>query len=158
MHRQERTILAACRAVASWLSLIVFAIAIGNLPRIDAPRLAPSEDRINGAYNVVAAGYVTGTGNAAVGASSINITMEVQDIYGESGRFHAQGFLENGRFAITGTVLGQAVTVEGRVDPRETRDGVMVPARISSTFRTADGSYGRICGPRRQDLVSRPNG
>lgn len=100
----------------------------------------------NGSYTLIFAGGFTGDGHAAVGGNQVaTIDGNVTDAAtGVTGTFKAVNLnLDNGHFTGTGTVMGVAVTVSGRV---EAADGkvVLVP-RLCCTFSTGSKG-GRIFG------------
>jgi hypothetical protein len=101
-----------------------------------------------GAYDIRIGGYVRGTGNAAVGATSVTITARVRDEDGNTGTLVAPALpITDGRFIGTGMLMGKTLRLSGRIDAP---DGELVPiARITGTFTVSDGHHGRVIGSRK---------
>lgn len=132
VKNRSRAILVACCLVAMFILAAGMARPAGN---------------VNGAYKVAVAGNFEGSGVAAVGGRRVNINCEVRDSDGRRGRLQAHLPMVNNRFNGTGTVMGQAMIISGRVDPPDQEGEVVRKARVYATF-TAGEDVGRIAGSR----------
>lgn len=104
--------------------------------------------RINGAYKVTARGAYEGSGNAAVGAKAVTLTLHLKNVEtGEAGTLVAPNMeMSEGRFKGTGSLGAVTVAISGRVDPAD--GGVVKRARITATFAMSNGLHGRFFGER----------
>jgi hypothetical protein len=97
-----------------------------------------------GSYKLEFRGAFTGSGNAAVAATSVTIDGLVRDASGNTGNLIAPNLtLRNGRFRGTGTAMGLPIILSGRVDPPA---DVLRVSRLVCTYRTSQGRFGRIVG------------
>ena len=102
----------------------------------------------NGDYNVVVGGMFKGRGVARIGANNISIDGDITDTNGINGEYNVKtSIMTENRFAGIGTVMGQRARFTGRVDtPDDKREKAIKGTRITATFKTDDGRYGRIIG------------
>lgn len=105
-----------------------------------------------GTYIIKVGGYFTGSGQASVSSAGVAISANVVDETGASGQLLvSKGLITNNRFRGTGTVMGQPITIEGRVDSADVKrtskkSQVQINPRIVATFQTADDHHGRVVG------------
>lgn len=140
-----RPLLNAHPTIFAWLAALAY-VALATTGTALAGPGGPAGT--NGAYKLICRGSYEGTGNAAVGASNVNVVLHLTNPdTGVSGTLHASNLtLDNGRFSGTGTFAGNSVTISGRV---EAPDGqVVTTARIMGTFEVSDGLHGRFAGAR----------
>lgn len=122
--------------------------------------LAQAPSAISGTYKILIRGNYTGEGVATVSDGFVTITATIKDDNGYQGTLTInQAGLVGDHFKGTGTVMGGALTVQGRVeakdpdpkagpantDPNNT-DPVVSDARIGATFAGPLGRGGRIVG------------
>jgi hypothetical protein len=125
--------------------------------------LAQAPATISGAYKILIRGNYTGEGVATVTEGFVTIDANVKDDNGFEGKLTiTQAGLVGDHFKGTGTVMGGALTVQGRVeakdpDPKAPGNGngaqnaagadpVVSDARIGATFAGPRGRGGRIVG------------
>ena len=110
--------------------------------------LSAKPREINGDYNVVVGGMFKGRGVARIGGNNISIDGDITDTNGINGEYiFKTSIKKENRFAGTGTVMGQRARFTGRVDaPDDKREKAIKGTRITATFKTDDGRYGRIIG------------
>jgi len=117
-----------------------------------------------GVYSVVVSGYWSGKGLARVGIGSVTIQVQVKNDAGQQGMLVAGLAMSDGYFHGSGTVIGTAITVSGRVDAADTiapsprpvrpngpqRRQIVTDARLQATFLTGGTQPhgGRIAGAR----------
>jgi hypothetical protein len=145
--------------IMSWCVAVLL-----GLPARDAFAKKPLPASFTGNFTVIVSGFWAGKGIATVTAGSVQINATVTDDAGNSGTLIATGLLVDTHFSGTGTVLGQNMTVEGRVegaDPNPSAgkgkgkgrgknsddDSVLTNARIGATF-FAGPHGGRVAGSR----------
>jgi hypothetical protein len=112
--------------------------------------LADSTTDGQGHYAIYVRGYWTGLGDATVTASTVTVTATVQIATGQSGQLILSNLpLTNNHFIGTGTVLGIAVSVDGRVQPPDpsNRQAVTTNAVLAATV-LGGGHAGRVAGGR----------
>ena len=88
------------------------------------------------------------TGKCDQEAGTVTITARVRDEDGNTGTLVAPALpITDGRFIGTGSLMGRAVKLSGRIDAPA---GELVPvARITATFTVSDGHHGRVIGSRK---------
>lgn len=92
----------------------------------------------NGSYTARVAGYFTGLGTAEVGDESVSLRVGLTAPGGISGELRAENLAINGPyFSGTGTAIGKAVVIRGRLDAAKA-------SRLVATFRSSDGRLGRL--------------
>ena len=97
-----------------------------------------------GTYELEVRGYLRGPGTATVTGTTIKIDANVQDENGRRTNIKLEGAkIVKDRFTGQGTAFNQKVTISGRIDPPA---GAVKVARITATYATANGRYGRISG------------
>jgi hypothetical protein len=98
------------------------------------------------------AGHYTGSGHARATDTGVKISAKVKDPDGKEYTLSARALaVVNNRFSGTGTLNGDPVQIDGRVDPQDQRNGeVLKKGRITLTFRSADGYHGRGAGDQRE--------
>jgi hypothetical protein len=97
------------------------------------------QDRVrNGTYGAMIGGFYKGTGSADVGDDRVSISAAITSRDGATGELIANDLVVEGPyFSGQGTILGQPMTIIGRVDaPRA--------SRLTATFFVSDGHAGRI--------------
>jgi hypothetical protein len=101
-----------------------------------------------GSYSVAVAGAFKGPGSANVAGINVFVDATVTDTNGASGALTFKVQLKgDNRFSVTGSVFGQSAQFTGRIDaPDDQKERGIKGVRISATFKTADGRYGRIIG------------
>jgi hypothetical protein len=99
-------------------------------------------------YNIKIAGFVQGSGQAQLNGSSLSITATVSQDGGPQCGFTASNLTidATSHFRGAGTVLGQPITIGGRLDDPQESETLLKTRRLVGTFFTADGSYGRVVG------------
>jgi hypothetical protein len=143
---------------------LCMAILLG-LPARDAFAKKPLPASYTGNFTVIVSGFWAGQGSATVTAGSVQISATVTDDAGNSGTLIANGLaLVDNHFSGTGTILGQNMTVEGRVEGADPNppagkgkgkgkgknsddDSIVTNARIGATF-AAGPHGGRVAGSR----------
>src|ERR1700730_6123022 len=97
--------------------LLILATAFGLL----SGRAGASGAAI-GDYSIAIAGSYKGTGTATLTATTVSVTGSVTDQNGNSGSLIASNLVIDGNhFSGSGTVMGTAMTVLGRLDPADTQ-------------------------------------
>ena len=117
--------------------------------------LADSATDVLGHYTIYVRGYWSGQGDATVSSGSVAITATVRSVTGQTGALVISGLpLVNNHFTGTGTVIGVAVTVDGRVQPPDPTAGsgsnnqtVTTNAVLSATI-LGGGNGARAAGGR----------
>ncbi|HSI32314.1 MAG: hypothetical protein ACAI43_09640 [Phycisphaerae bacterium] len=102
----------------------------------------------DGSYTLTVAGAVKGNGNGTVTGNELKIDADVVTEGGAKGTMTATLKLSNNHFDGPGTVMGQPATFKGRVDqpPADTTERELKGVRLTCTFKTASGEYGRVIG------------
>ena len=98
-----------------------------------------------GSYKITFKGCFTGTGNAAVSATKVNINADITDQNGNTSHIVIHLPLEDRGFAGTDTILGHSATFSGRVDPP---DNTLPHARLGCTIVLDSGATARFTGIR----------
>jgi hypothetical protein len=94
----------------------------------------------NGSYVTVIAGFYNGTGTAEVKDDRVSIKAEVTRSDGRTGVLVAPNLTVDGPYFYgSGTILGEAVQVSGRVDAARA-------SRLTATFAGSDGRAARVVG------------
>jgi len=106
------------------------------------------DKKTDGAYTISVAGFAKGEGQATASGSTVSITATVTDEDGNKGSLTASGLAVDAKLHVTGTgtILGQSMTLSGRLDPVTDKDNSLKTQRLVLTFKTAGGSHGRIVG------------
>ena len=134
--------------------------------RAGEPALAGSvikktaEAPADASYSISIAGSVTGTGSASLSGGKLTLSASVTDESGKKGTLSVTDLpISKGRYAGAGTVLGQSLTITGRLDDIPPGDSQVKTQRLVGTFTIADGTHGRIAGfvPRRAIPASSPH-
>ncbi len=123
-----------------------------------SPR-GPKPKGTDGAYTIHVGGYYHGTGSATVNGDFITITATLIGEHGEQGQLNAANLAISGNYVSgQGTLLGQTVTVYGRLDPTgEDGNGKKLKtARFVSNIATADGHHIRVEGILETDPSAAP--
>jgi hypothetical protein len=129
------------------LILSAMMLLIGGPSRAVAnDNVTPNAETV-GTYSIKVAGCATGTGKASSSGDKISLTASVTDESGNEGTLSADLAVDHkSHFAGKGTLLGQKVTLHGRLDAATLDDPAINAQRIVCTFTTADGQHGRIAG------------
>jgi hypothetical protein len=99
------------------------------------------------AYSISIAGSVTGNGTAALSGGKLSITATVTGTTGAKGTLSITDLaISKGRYTGSGTVLGQSLTISGRLDDIPPGDAQVKTQRLVGTFTIADGTHGRVAG------------
>ena len=115
-------------------------LGLGALAKDDKSKKPPK----TGNYKLEIRGYFEGTGTAVVAASGVTITGNVKDESGRKGTFVVNNVkVSNNRFSGSGTAVGVKVDISGRVD---SASGTVKVGRVTCTYQTLAGRYGRISG------------
>jgi hypothetical protein len=115
----------------------------------------------SGQFTVIVRGYWKGQGTATVTASTVQITATVSDDDGNMGTLSTATLsLNQNHFSGGGTVLGAALTIDGRAEPPDqpagpgkgkgknsSGDAVTTNANLQASF-SANGHSARIVGTR----------
>jgi hypothetical protein len=145
--------------IISWCMAVLL-----GLPARDVFAKQPLPASFTGTFTVIVSGFWAGKGNATVTAGSVQINATVTDDAGNSGTLVANGLLVDNHFTGTGAVMGQNMTVEGRVEGADPNppagkgkgkgkgknsddDSILSNARIGATF-FAGPHGGRVAGSR----------
>ena len=102
-----------------------------------------------GVYVLEVRGYLKGSGTATVTAAGISIDANVTDEAGRRTQLKLDATsskLSKDRFTGTGKAFGQNVSINGRIDPPT---GAIKVTRITATYGTANGRFGRISGQKK---------
>ena len=104
----------------------------------------PNPGLVNGSYEVIFSGYLSGRGRATVNPRNVLINApQIGDEKGANGNFRATCTRNGNHFTGTGSAPGGTVTVKGRLDPANKS---LNAARISFTYIISNGSTGRAAG------------
>jgi hypothetical protein len=107
----------------------------------------PRPRQKDGSYTLAVAGVVTGEGNGTISGEQLTLDAAVAADGGAAGKLTAVLKLSQNHFDGPGTVMGQAATFKGRVDqPDDLTERAIKGVRLTCTFKTANGEYGRIIG------------
>jgi len=130
------------RIVSIVLVGLVAVLALGPTPAAGKPRATAGD------YAVAVAGAFKGSGTAKVTGNTVTINATVTDLKGATGALTFSVTLKKqNHFNVTGMVIGQTATFTGRLDvPDDQKERAIKGVRITSTFKTADGRYGKIIG------------
>lgn len=131
----------------------VFAVpgsANGPGGRFGAGRRSPRSS--DGNYQIIVSGYYFGQGTGAISDTTVSLSVPVKADNGSTAASTTATLLApsltiNGTyFSGTGNIGGATATIQGRLDAARA-------SRLTATFRTSDGHFGRIAG----SLPSDPN-
>jgi hypothetical protein len=98
---------------------------------------------------VIVRGDYRGTGTATVSTASVQLTAQITDCNGNAGSLTLGGPVVNHRFAGTGSVMGMAMSFNGRVDVADSfnqANTVLHSTRLVVTLSTPDGHFARVAG------------
>jgi hypothetical protein len=124
--------------------MLLLGVFVITAPTGSVAQTRPTIEKVNGAYTVVFAGYLTGRGTANVSARNVIINApQIGDEKGANGNFHAKCTRSGNHFTGTGSAPGGTVTVKGRVDPSNKS---LRSARISFTYVISSVKTGRAVG------------
>lgn len=139
---------------------ILFGVSLA-FAGVAVPLARAGAKKTQGKYHLtVVVGSLAGGGDAQVSDQSVTFSSEVSESNGK-GKGKGKGpkngkkngsvsgsstSMADNRFRASGTALGEAVTIVGRVDPPDTSGGVLKKARLVATFVLSDGTKGRIVG------------
>jgi hypothetical protein len=99
---------------------------------------------VNGSYEVVFAGFLTGSGRANVSQQGVMIiAAQIGNEKGANGNFNVKCTRNGNHFTGTGSAPGGTVTIKGRLDPS---NRALQAARISFTYMISNGKSGRAAG------------
>lgn len=122
--------------------LLVLVAAFGLFS--GSARVAHAE---TGDYTIAIAGSYSGTGKATLTDTTVSITGTVTDENGTSGSLIASNLAIYGNhFSGSGTVMGNPMTVLGRLDPADAQGKVPKTARLMGTFTVSSSTHGRLAG------------
>lgn len=143
-------------------SFVILLLLVGTLcvwPGVSSAK-KPNPNTFTGQFTVFVHGYWNGQGTATVSGTSVQIQATVTDDAGNSGTLTASNLnIVDNHFQGTGTVFGQPMNVDGRVEAQDPPAGkakgkgkssdeqVLLDARIGATF-IAGPHAGRIAGSR----------
>jgi hypothetical protein len=111
-----------------------------------APRIRAAAV-VDGQYAIQVAGSLTGSGVATKQGRVVQIAASVaQD--DEAGSFSATLQVTGNHFSGTGTAMGRAITIYGRLDSSgdDARKGKLKSSRIVGCYASESGQRGRIAG------------
>jgi hypothetical protein len=111
--------------VSKRLSLVLCLIALAALcPLVAAKNSWKNPANYAGQFNVIVRGYWHGQGVATVTASTVQINANVTDDDGNTGTLTTDALpLKENHFFGQGTVLGVAMTIDGRAEPQDQPGG-----------------------------------
>jgi hypothetical protein len=127
------------------LGLVVVTAPTGSVAQT-RPSGAAAAAKVNGRYEIVFAGYLSGRGNGVVGGPNVIIQGQVTDETGATGNFIARCKRNGNYFRGTGSAPGGSVTVKGRLDPSNKS---LRAARLTCTYIISSAKTGRIAGDRK---------
>lgn len=130
------------RLLSILLGVLIAASAITPTPVTGRPR------NTGGSYSVVVAGHFKGPGTASISGTSLTVTANVTGQKGVTGQLTFSAPIRaDHRFSVTGSVINQSAVFTGRIDaPDDQKERGIKGVRISATFKTNDGRFGRIIG------------
>ncbi len=135
--------------------LLLSTLAMQAFSASPPPRGSPRPR--TGNYSLAIGGIVHGNGTGSISGTQLTLTADVTGDAG-SGKLDATLTLTANHFEGTGTVLGQPATFKGRIDqPDDAQERTIRGVRITATFKTADGNYGRLIGNLPTPPQSRPD-
>lgn len=101
-------------------------------------------------YEVRVGGYYSGSGSASRHGSSIILNADIRSESGATGQLNASLVVDGSYFTGQGTILGQRVTLSGRLDNPDTskppKSRGIRSARMVGSLNIEDGHRGRIVG------------
>jgi hypothetical protein len=103
----------------------------------------------NGRYTLIIAGMFRGAGAATISGNSIRFEGNVTDWDGVNGELNCTAKLEkdNHLRGESGNVSGKKAVFLGRLDtPDDLKERAINGVRVTCTFKTEDGRYGKIMG------------
>jgi hypothetical protein len=126
----------------------IVAMALLAFSPVVARAKEDKDKKTDGSYTVSVAGFAKGEGQATASGSTVSVTATVTDEEGNKGTLTASGLTVDAKKHVTGsgTVLGQSMTLSGRLDPVTDKDNSLKTQRLVLTFKTAGGAHGRIVG------------
>src|SRR5947209_14062135 len=100
------------------------------------PLVTPPAVAAPATYDVKIAGWVKGSGHSTAGAGVVSITASIEDENGNKGDLIAANLTvdDKSHFRGAGTVLGQAITISGRIDAPGAAEKQLKTRRIVGTF------------------------
>jgi len=104
---------------------------------------------IVGSYQLQVRGYYTGSGTATASLTSLQLNANIHDDSGNTGQFSATLPLSNNRFYGSGSAMGQAIILNGHIDPADAvvnNKSVLFAGRINGTMSIPGNHYGRVAG------------
>jgi hypothetical protein len=125
---------------------LLLAAAVGVFGGLASP--APVAAQTDGYYVAIRGSY-TGIGSATVTATTLSITATVTDQSGNKGSLVASNLAIDStgtHFSGSGTVLGTAMTVLGRLDAADAQGKVPKTARLMGIFTVNSSTHGRLAG------------
>jgi hypothetical protein len=112
------------------------------------PKVPESNAKVHGDYDVLCRGVINGQIKATVSAKHVHFTGTVKNEAGADVSVNGKVDLEGWRFKGKLDVGGQAVDLNGRVDPQDTGDDGINHARLVCTVKANAGKFGRMAGAR----------
>jgi hypothetical protein len=102
----------------------------------------------DGNYNVVVGGMFKGSGTANIGGNRLRVAADVTDSDGNKGELNVTVKIEkNHHFSGNGNVNGRQAIFTGRLDtPDDLKERQLRGVRVTCTFKTDEGRYGKIMG------------
>jgi hypothetical protein len=132
----------------SLLAGFVFAVAgssTGLGGRFTPGRRSPRSS--DGNYQVVVTGYYFGQGSGTITDTTVTLSVPLKADDGSTPTLQAPSLTIDGTyFSGTGTIGSATANIQGRLDAARA-------SRLTATFKTSDGHFGRIAGT----LPSDPN-
>ena len=125
------------------LSILTILLITGAA--LSPARVTGKPREVVGSYSVAVAGAFKGSGTGDVAKNKLTVTAQVTDLKGVKGSLSFTAQIRGSHFSVPGTVLGQAAQFTGRLDaPDEINERAIKGVRLTCTFKTAGGQYGKI--------------
>lgn len=118
------------------------------LPALAAQKSPESNAKVLGDYDVLCRGVISGQIKAVVSAKHVHFNGTVKNEAGNDVPINGKVDLDGWRFKGKLNVGGQAVDVNGRVDPRDPGDDGIARARLVCTVKSNTDKFGRMAGAR----------
>jgi hypothetical protein len=94
----------------------------------------------DGSYQINVSGYYFGQGTGAITDTTVSLTVPLKADDGSTPTLQAPSLTINGTyFSGTGTIGNATANIMGRLDAARS-------SRLTATFKTSDGHFGRIAG------------
>ena len=128
------------------LSILVLVLVVASAL---SPTFVDGKPRnAGGTFSIIVAGAYRGHGTAVIKGKRIRIDASVKDINGVGGKLNADCKVDRNHFQTeSGNVIGKQATFTGRIDiPDDTRERAIRGVRLTGTFKTKEGHYGKVIG------------